>query len=51
MDFNKYLIENFFLLKNNIGIIIKVIKIIDKAIKSVLPILPSTDKITVSLIH
>ena len=25
--------------------------IIDKAIKSVLPILPSTDKITVSLIH
>jgi len=26
-------------------------QIIDKAIKSVLPILPSTDKITVSLIH
>ena len=26
-------------------------QIIDKAIKTVLPILPSTDKITVSLIH
>jgi len=26
-------------------------QIIDKAIKSVLPILPSTDKITISLIH